>query len=79
LDIGYYREKVPKKYFCNEEHLDKAFCRMMFEETKIGLFPLTGCMVGADVPDSFVRIPINRNYEDLKYLDNMSDVLKKIM
>jgi hypothetical protein len=31
VNVEYYREKINKKDYENEEQLDKLFCRMVFE------------------------------------------------
>jgi len=74
LDVSYWRGKVDEKYYKNlnsddvTKEFDKAFCRMMILERKVGLFPLSCLYFGEDVPDNFVRVTLNRNDEDLEYL-----------
>jgi len=76
LDIENWRGKIKKKYYqklddddkTETRELDKAFCRMLFLEEKIGMIPLSCIYFGKDAPDNFVRVSINRSDEDLKFL-----------
>jgi len=83
FDVEALREEIDRKYYKRldkpEEstpELDKAFCRMLFLEKKIGLIPLSHLYFGGDVPDNLVRVAINRNDDDLKYL---LDSLKRLL
>jgi len=84
LDISYWRGKIDENYYKNldtgvlSEELDKAFCRMMMLEKKIGFLPLSCMYYGKDLPDNFVRVSMNINNEDLKYLfDSLEGLLSK--
>jgi len=77
MDIEKFRSKVDEKYMRDlntgeivSKELDKAFCRMLYVEKLVGLFPLSVFYFGDNIPDNFVRISVNRNDEDMDYFFN---------
>jgi len=75
MDIEGFRGKLHSKYLVDDdkrpiEELDRAFCRAAFKEFKIGLIPLSNHYFGNVAYDNFVRISVNHNDEDLKFLCN---------
>jgi len=75
IDVERLRKKIDEKYMRDlntgeimSNQLDKAFCRMMYLEKQIGMFPLSALYFGENIPDNFVRIALNRNDEDIQYL-----------
>jgi aspartate/methionine/tyrosine aminotransferase len=80
MDIEGFRGKLPNQYFVDDdnrpiEELDRAFCRATFKEFKIGLIPFSNHYFGNVAYDNFVRISVNHNDDDLKFLcDSMKNL-----
>ena len=85
FDVESYRGKIEEKYYYlldepkkRSNELDKAFCRMLFIDKKVGIFPLFCLYFGEDIPDNFVRVSINRNDADLEIFFDSLEILKKL-
>ena len=73
LNVEAFRGKLPHKYLVDDdnrpiEELDRAFCRAAYKEFKIGLIPFSNHYFGNIAYDNFVRITVNHNDDDLKFL-----------
>jgi len=77
-------DKVSENYFMSigphpklEPYRDRAVCRRLALEFKVGLMPYSGvCIINRKHFDRFVRIACNRSYEDL---DIAIDAIKKVL
>lgn len=68
-------KNIEQKYFISwgekpefDACRDKAVCRKLVMEHKVGLLPLSPCYVFKPKYDHFIRIPCNRSYEDLDFM-----------
>ena len=75
FDVEGMRDYVDEKYYYKMDdsgektpELDKAFCRMLYLEKKVGFFPLSQLYFGEKGPDNLVRVSKNRNDADLEYM-----------
>ncbi len=87
VDISDFREKIPKEYYQvrgspekTTPSLDKAFCRYLVKNHSIGFLPLSSFYLGEKYPDFIVRISMNRNKDEIKYmLDCMKETFKALI
>ena len=75
IDEKYYKKLDEKEEETPE--LDKAFCRMLFSERKVGVMPMSQLYFGENIPDNLVRIAVNRNDEQLDlFISSCKDLIK---
>jgi len=82
-DVRPYEGLIPDKFYYSFEdssvrtpEIDKAFCRMMMSKG-IGFMPLSATQSSPKKLNHFIRISINRNENDFKYLKESFESLQQ--